>query len=892
MGAVAISRDSVLRTLLARAGLSDQLLVVGGQLASGLGNLGFALIMARLLAPEVFTELAWFLALYLVLHIPLNSISASSALAPHDMIQALKRVRRIGRMIAGAFVAASVPLALVLDIPVAASLGLAASAPAAGLLALERGRLYGVGRHLRAVASLVTEPAVRLTAGVALAALFGVWGGVVGIVLAGYIALAVARIDHRGNGDLAARIDPRDVTVDSKSGLAVATFVLLAVVQNQDLLLAGRLLPDGEAAGFAALSTLGGVAVFALATIPVVLLPRAARGEPAALKNALAVAVALGAAAVLVTAVAPEFIITTVFGDRYAHIATLATPYMGAMALLGLARVLVANLCARGFGRTSVAIISAVGLLHCVLLVIGARSAAEATSITLMSTALLFAVAATATVIHLPVRPRAMSLERLRRPGVIFIALAMVGALLVRLIVTRGIWLDEATTISQIQLPFREMLANLASTDVHPPLHYMVLWFSSRVTGTSEMAVRLPSILAGVALIPAVYVLGRQLYDEKTARVGAGLIAVAPFAVWYSQEARMYAFFMLFGVLAVYGQVAALKSGRLSSWVIYAAASSALVWTQYMGGLLVAVQQVIFLWTMLQRHRRGDTVKPFFIHWAAATIALALALVALAPLAYTQYTVNEQAGKGFDQVPAQTGSAASQVQGEVSIYSTIANGIWAMWGYHADRTMAQIAALWPLGMLAALLFLGRGRSMRTTLLGAAVVGPGLLLTAIGLVKPNLFEIRYVAMIVPLLMLLVARAITSWSPHKLGATVAAAGLSLSMFAGLADQQLNGANPRRYDFRGALGEVSRLADERDVVVYKPDILESLVQYYAPDLDVRRQIPEPRKGQTVFVVASFLDKPTTQAQVDDVRSGLKRRERLVDQMSFSNVRVWVYK
>ncbi|MGH2776362.1 MAG: glycosyltransferase family 39 protein [Actinomycetota bacterium] len=892
MGTVAIARESVLRTLLARAGLSDQLLVVGGQLASGIGNLGFALIMARLLAPEVFTELARFLALYLVLHIPLNSISASSALAPQGMAEALKRVRRIGRMIAGAFVVASIPLALVLDIPVVASLGLAASAPAAGLLALERGRLYGVGRHLRAVASLVTEPAIRLTVGVALASLFGVWGGIVGIVLAGYVALVVARIDHRGSGGWAAHIERRDLTVEHRTGLTVATFALLALVQNQDLLLAGRLLPEGEAAGFAALSTLGGAAVFALATIPIVLLPRAVRGEHAALKNALGVAAVLGASAFLVTAVASEFIVTSVFGDRYAHIATLATPYVGAMALLGIARVLVANLCARGFGRTSVVIISAVGLVHLVLLVVGARSAAEVTSVTLMSTALLFAAAATATVVHLPGRPRVMSLERPRQPGVLFIALAMLGALLVRLVITRGIWLDEATTIYQIQLPLGEMLANLASTDVHPPLHYMVLWFSSRITGISEMGVRLPSILAGVALIPAVYVLGKQLYDEKTARVGAGLIAVAPFAVWYSQEARMYAFFMLFGVLAVYGQVVALKSARPSSWIIYAAASSALVWTQYMGGLLVMVQQAIFLWAMLQRHRRGETIKPFFLQWAAATTALALALLALAPLAYTQYTVNEQAGKGFSQVPAQTGSAASQVQGEVSIYSTIANGVWAIWGYHADRTMAQIAALWPLGMLGALLFLGRGRSTRTSLLAAAVVGPGLLLTAIGFFKPNLFEIRYVAMIVPLLILLVARAITNWSPHKLGATVAAAGLSLSMFAGLADQQLNGANPRRYDFRGALGEVSNLADEGDVVVYKPDMLESLVQYYAPYLDARRQIPEPRKGQRVFLVASFLDKPATEAQVDEVRAGLERRESLVDEMSFSNVRVWVYK
>jgi O-antigen/teichoic acid export membrane protein len=868
------------------------LLVASGQLVCGLGNLAFALVMARLFEPRVFTELARFLALYLVLHIPMNSISASSALAPHGMAEALRTVRRAGRAIGVALLIAAVPLWLLLDIPIASSVGLALAAPASGLLALERGRLYGVGRHSRAVASLITEPAIRMTVGLALAALLGVWGGVAGVVLAGYAALFVARIDHRGSTALAERIDPGRLVAERRTGLAVAAFALIAFVQNQDLLLAGRLLSTGEAAGFAALSTLGGAAAFALATIPVVLLPRAARGDNAALGSSLALASAMGGGAVLIAALAPELIVTSVLGPRYGGIAPLLAPYVGAMALLGLARVLIANLIARGHGRASIGLVAGAGVIQLILIAVGDRTAAGIATATLASTALLFASAAAATVVHLPVRPALPSFERMRTHGLPFIGVAMLVGLVLRLLIPRGIWLDEATTIQQIQLPFGAMLENLATADVHPPLHHIVLWFSSRISGVSELAVRIPSILAGVALIPAVFALGGELYEERTARLAAGLTAVAPFAVWYSQEARMYAFFMLFGVLAVYGQVAALKSGRRSAWVIYTLASAALVWTQYMGVLLVAAQQLVFLFAMLQRKRKSDVVRPLLVSWATATAALALLLAPLIPLAYSQYTVNEQAGKGFGQVPSQTGSAASDVQGEVSIYSTIANGVWAVWGYHADRTMAQIAALWPLGMLGALLLLGRGRSARTSLLGAAVVVPALLLTGIGFLKENLFEIRYVSMIVPLMMLLAARAITTWSPHRLGALVAASAFSLTLLLGLADQQMNGANPRRYDFRGALGEVAESADERDVIVYKPDVLNNLVDYYAPEVKTRSQAPPPRKGQRVYVVGSFLDKHDTRVQIREVRDELDRKQKLVDEMSFANVKVWVYK
>jgi hypothetical protein len=353
----------------------------------------------------------------------------------------------------------------------------------------------------------------------------------------------------------------------------------------------------------------------------------------------------------------------------------------------------------------------------------------------------------------------------------------------------------------------------------------------------------------------------------------------------------MYGFFMLFGVLAVYGQVRAMRRGRTTDWVIYALASAALVWTQYMGALMVLVQQLAFLVVFAGRRRRREEVKPLLVGWACATGVLVILLAALAPFAYEQYTVNEKAGKGFAQVPSQTGSAASQVQGQVSIYSAIANGVWAMWGYHSDRTMAQIAALWPLGMLSALLFLGRGRSRQTTLLAVAIAGPALMLAAIGFFKQNLFEIRYIAMAVPLLLLLMARFISSWAPHKVGRMAAAGALSVTMLVGLADQQLNGTNPRLYDFRGALGEVSQRADSNDVVVYKPIILRSLVRYYAPDLDARTTLPEPAEGQRVFLVGSFLEKPDTRAQVDKVRKQLDRTEALADQFDYPNVRVWVY-
>src|SRR3954469_7368109 len=65
-----------------RALAGEQIVGASGQLAAGIGTLGFSLVAARLLAPGAFADLAAFLALYLVIHVPTASLSAGSALDP------------------------------------------------------------------------------------------------------------------------------------------------------------------------------------------------------------------------------------------------------------------------------------------------------------------------------------------------------------------------------------------------------------------------------------------------------------------------------------------------------------------------------------------------------------------------------------------------------------------------------------------------------------------------------------------------------------------------------------------------------------------------------------------------------------------------------------------
>src|SRR4051794_38070399 len=157
----------------------EQLAVATGQLGAGVGNLVFALVAARLLAPGAFAELTAFLALYLLIHVPAGSLSAGRALAPAPAARARRRALVGGAAVGGVLAVLAIPLGSLLDLSPALLLAAAAAAPTAGLLALDRGRLYGLGRRARVVGSLLAEPAGRLSLGIAPAAPFRRAGGAV-----------------------------------------------------------------------------------------------------------------------------------------------------------------------------------------------------------------------------------------------------------------------------------------------------------------------------------------------------------------------------------------------------------------------------------------------------------------------------------------------------------------------------------------------------------------------------------------------------------------------------------------------------------------------------------------------------------------------------------------
>lgn len=158
-----------------------------------------------------------------------------------------------------------------------------------------------------------------------------------------------------------------------------------------------------------------------------------------------------------------------------------------------------------------------------------------------------------------------------------------------------SLWYDETFTAWLAGLPIDRLFAATLG-DVHPPTWYLLEWAMVHSLGNSPFVLRLISALAGIALVPAVWRLARAFnLSQEAQQSAAQLTAVAPFAVYYSQEARAYSLIYLLTAVAT---IAVLERRW---WLLILSATFAL----YLHNLTVFYIAAL-AWLALHHHQRPD----------------------------------------------------------------------------------------------------------------------------------------------------------------------------------------------------------------------------------------------------------------------------------------------
>lgn len=187
---------------------------------------------------------------------------------------------------------------------------------------------------------------------------------------------------------------------------------------------------------------------------------------------------------------------------------------------------------------------------------------------------------------------------------------------------TQSLWFDEIYTWFVARLPWQEGWQFLVADGVHPPLFYWLfkLWLAPWGPHPAEWILRFPSALIGAASVPALYFLGRRWFGENTGLLAALLLAVSPFNIWYSQEARMYSLVVLLAILVMGLYGLARQSGSRRIWGAFLLASACGYMVHYFALLLPLVQFTYILRTLRQNPR-------FLRQWTLVQVLAALPLL-------------------------------------------------------------------------------------------------------------------------------------------------------------------------------------------------------------------------------------------------------------------------
>jgi len=172
---------------------------------------------------------------------------------------------------------------------------------------------------------------------------------------------------------------------------------------------------------------------------------------------------------------------------------------------------------------------------------------------------------------------------------VLVAALALGAALRLFHLGVESVWFDEAYSIQLARGSIGRILLE-RWTDIHPPLYYLALHFWMPVAGSAESSVRLLSVLCDLMMIPVAWLGARRLFGREVALVTVVLLAVSPFHVQYSQEARMYALLCLLATVSMVSFLNFFETPSRAWRATYVVSTTLMLYTHIYSVFVIAAQ--------------------------------------------------------------------------------------------------------------------------------------------------------------------------------------------------------------------------------------------------------------------------------------------------------------
>jgi uncharacterized membrane protein len=364
---------------------------------------------------------------------------------------------------------------------------------------------------------------------------------------------------------------------------------------------------------------------------------------------------------------------------------------------------------------------------------------------------------------------------------------------------------DEAVTpVRVIHSTLTATMHAVVGSERTPPLYYLLAWLWSRLFGTGDVGLRSLSALCGTLAVPVAYLAARELVSRRAGLIAAALVTMNPYLIWYSQEARAYALYVLVSACALYFFARALRDRTAGSLALWALASVLSLCSYYFAVFLVIPEG---LWLLYAIRPRRPAI--------AAVAATAVAGLALVPLAVAQ----QSGGRAHLDLFTSRSLIARAGQGLLDFVASVQppGVLTGSAGVDAVQIAAAVGSALVLGA-AILIVARRGESAerRAAVCFGVVAGASFVLPFLaGAVGLDFVEPRKVLIgsVVPLLVF-VGVGLGVRGAGRLGLACAAAGVAI--FAGVVVAVHVSSEMQRPDWRAAARAIAAGSGSRVLIV----------------------------------------------------------------------------
>jgi hypothetical protein len=379
-------------------------------------------------------------------------------------------------------------------------------------------------------------------------------------------------------------------------------------------------------------------------------------------------------------------------------------------------------------------------------------------------------------------------------------------------------------------------LDRLAAYENTPPLFYLLL---APLPLDDEPWLRLPALVAGVACVPVLYLAVRPLLGTRAALLAALGLAVAPYAVNWSNFSRGFMVANLGLLIALWAVVRLAGGADRGWWWVYAGGAVLAMYSEYDALLFLAALVATFAWMAPGRRRE---------------VLLLGALPVLALLPWI--------GEFARSLDALDETKAAPIYPSPSLASLRDSTVPLFAGEHGAADSAGLRTVEFVLILAALtaavaVLRARGKRDALMLLGVTALGTLALHAVAAPIGPDIFAQRYLTSLIPLAAAVLAGGIV-YAPWRWAAPLAAAalvGVGIAVFVQRYDRELE---PPMAPVRALIEQ----SGERAVVTNSARVV-----FYLRDL--RPRLDRPLGFGTNLEQTCGPRCPTRLAIVDDARA-----------------------